>query len=171
MKCIKMSYRGVEFPVNVKSIRASLSKKISTSHIPKGSARAQEICFNPTVISAGGSFTGKDAEKKAHMLLRAFGEEGAEYLFSPLFSPMKMFFSELELNADAENNCINYTFTFVEEVRKKRSRYDFGYTFALSGENLFEVANRCGVSFEQIAEANGSRDMFSVREGDKLWLK
>lgn len=170
MRCIKMSYKGFEFPVNTGSIKAELSKKINTFHIPKGSARAQEICFNPAVISGGGSFTGDTAEEMAHMLIRAFQSEGAAYLFSPLFSPMKMYFSDLKLSADAENNQINYSFTFVEESADKRKRYEFGYTYALAGENLFDVANRCGVSFEKIAGANSSRDMFSVNEGDKLWL-
>ncbi len=170
MKCIKMSYKGFEFPVNVSSIKACFSKNISTLPIPKRSAKAQEICFNPTVISGGGSFTGENANEKAHMLMTAFQSRGAAYLFSPLFSPMRMFFGDLQLSADSLGNRIDYTFTFVEEVNSKRRHYDFGYTFALPNENLYDVANRCGVKIEEIVEANGCRDLFSVSEGDKVWL-
>ncbi len=170
MKCIKMSYKGFEFPVNVKSINASFSKNISTLPIPKRSARAQEICFNPTVISGSGYFAGENANERAHMLMTAFQSRGAAYLFSPLFSPMKVFFSDLKLSADSAENRIEYSFTFVEEVNSKRRRYDFGYTFALPDENLYDIANRCGVKIEEIVGANECRDLFSVNEGDKIWL-
>ncbi len=171
MKCINMSYKGFEFPVNISSINADFSKRVSTIPIPKGSARAQEVCFNPTVISGSGCFTGEDMSEKAHMLMSVFQSRGAAYLFSPVFSPLKMHLSELRLSADSENNCIKYSFKFIEEASVKRRRYGFGYTFALRGENLFDVANRCAVSFEDIAERNSFKDMFSVKEGDKIWLK
>lgn len=170
MKCITMSYKGFEFPVNVKSINASFSKKISSVPVPKKSARTQEICMNPTVISGSGCFFGESANEKAHMLITAFQGKGAAYLFSPVFSPIKAYFSDLKMTADSEKNCIEYTFTFTEEINLKKRRYDFGYTFALPNENLFDIANRCSVSFEDIVKANNFKDMFSVSQGDKVWL-
>ena len=116
---------------------------LSSIPIPKGSARAQEICFNPTVISGSGRFTGENANEKAHLLMNAFQSGGAAYLFSPIFSPMRMYFSELNMSVDSQGECINYSFTFIEEANKKKRKYDFGYTFALPDENLFDVANRC----------------------------
>ena len=83
---------------------------------------------------------------------------------------MRMFFSDLKLSADAQENRIEYSFTFIEEVNAKRRHFDFGYTFALPDENLYDVANRCGVKVERLAEANGYRDLFSLSEGDKIWL-
>ena len=171
MECIKMSYKGFQFPVNVSSIEADYSKKVKSVIIPRGSARAQEICFNPTVIKGAGCFTGRDANEKANMLMTAFQSKGSAYLFSPVFSPMRMYFSKLKMSADSEKGCIEYRFTFIEEVNSKGRRYDFGYTFALPEENLYDVANRCGVRVEKLVEANGVKDLFSLNEGDKIWLK
>ena len=171
MECITMSYKGFEFPVNVKSVNARYSKRLSNIPVFKRSAKTQEICTNPAVISGEGCFFGESANEKAQMLITAFQGKGAAYLFSPIFSPIKAFFSDLTLKADAEKNCIEYSFEFTEEAGSKRRYYDFGYTFALPGENLFDVANRCNVAVEEISKANDFRDMFSVSQGDKVWLR
>ena len=170
MKCITMSYKGFEFPVNVKSINASFSKRISNIPIPKKSAKSQEICFNPAVIKGEGCFVGEGANEKAQLLITAFRGKGSAYLFSPIFSPIKAYFSDLKLSADSEKNCIEFSFTFTEDATGKKRYYDFGYTFALPGENLFDIANRCDVSPEKISKANDFKDMFSVSQGDKVWL-
>lgn len=171
MRCVKMNYRGVTFSVNPESIELEYAKKISPIPIPKKGTRVQEICFQPTVISGRGSFSGAQAEQEAYVLMRLFQEKGADWLLSPLFPPMKMLFRSLKLRANAEKGCIEFSFSFVEEMRKKDRWHDFGYTKALKNETLYDVANRCGSKVDRVFEANDYRDLFSVSEGDKVWLR
>ncbi len=171
MKSIKMSYKGFEFPVNSQSLEIELSKKTAAAPIIKRGARVQEICFNPTVISGAGILSGDGAPEQANRLMRIFREESSAYLFSPAFPPMRMFFKALKLSSRADKNCIEFSFEFEEEYCAKRSRHSFGYTYALQGENLYDIANRCEIPIEELFALNGFKDLFSVNEGDRIWLR
>ena len=48
---------------------------------------------------------------------------------------------------------------------------NFGYTLAAENENLFDIAARTGVGIEKIIDFNSFEEPFSVREGDRVWLK
>ncbi|MBR3148970.1 MAG: hypothetical protein IKF64_02280 [Eubacterium sp.] len=171
MTLIKMSYKGFVFNVNPSSIKSDFSKKIETKVIPFGFGKSTEVCRLPVVISGSGKFCGADAGEKAHELMRIFEKGGASYLFAPHIAPMKAFFTDLSMSVNAEEDCVDYTFSFTEECTEKKSRYSFGYTYARRGENLYDIANRCSVKSEKLFEANDYMDMFSVQEGDKVWLR
>lgn len=170
MKLIKMRYKGFTFPVNPSSIKAELSKTISASTIPFSFSKTQEVGFSPSVISASGSFTGNTAQENARTLLRIFKDRGSAYLFIPGIEPLKAYFKNLSISFNAEKNSADYSLIFVEDNRGKKSKFDFGFTYALEGENLFDIANRTNRDFDKIFEANHFMDMFSVKEGDKVWL-
>ena len=170
MKYVKMNYRGLELSVNPESITIEMSKKIATAPVLFKNSISKEICFNPTVISGKGCFFGERAGEQANRLLTEFRSRGSAYLFCPLFPPLKMLFSDLKINADAQKGCIEYTFSFVEERCTKEGRKSFGFTYALEGENLYDIAGRCGVDVGALFSANSYRDLFSVKEGDKVWL-
>ena len=94
MKCITMSYKGFEFPVNVKSINASFSKRISNIPIPKKSAKSQEICFNPAVIKGDSAnltnFSlnlARAQTKRRSFLLRLFAARARLIFFHRFFLP------------------------------------------------------------------------------------
>ncbi len=171
MKTIKMIYKGFEFPVNAQELETEFSKRTAALPILKRSARVREVCFNPAVISGRGILSGEKAQEQANELVRLFREEDGAYLFSPIFPPIKAFFTELKLKTAANREGIEFSFRFVEEYCAKKGGYSFGYTYAREGENLYDVANRCSVSVEELFSLNGYKDLFSVNEGDRIWLK
>ncbi len=171
MKSIKMSYRGFCFEVNPKTVKVEFKRAQSTAVIPRHRARTEEICELPAVISGTGRLYGSDARAKMQGFLSAYKKGGAAYLFSPVFPPVKAYFTSLTFSVNAEEDCIEYAFSFKEAESKKRGSFDFGYTLAEDGENLFDIAYRTGVSIEKIIALNGFEDPFSVTEGEKVWLK
>lgn len=170
MKLIKMSYKGFVFDVNPSSIRAEFSKNMAKKNILFKSGKAQEVCFEPAKISGSGRFAGDHARQYAHSLMRIFRSKGSAYLFAPDFEPMKAFFSDLSISYNAGENCVSYTFSFIEDSENKQFSFDFGYTYALEGENLYDISNRTDVAVEKLFEYNVYPDLFSVNEGDKVWL-
>ena len=170
MKMIKMSYKGCTLDVNPRTISAEMKKSVAVKPVPFFHGRVQEVCSLPMVISGEGSFIGKDAEAQAFSLMRLFKSKGSAYLFAPCFSPVRAYFTELKLFSNAEKGCVDYTFRFVEDCQNKNDKIDFGFTYALGGENLYDIANRTGVPVETLFQRNDYKDLFCVTEGDKVWL-
>lgn len=170
MKLIKMSYKGFVFYANPSSIKIQLSKHVSKRNIPFFYSKTQEICFKPAKITGNGCFTGNDAGKYADSLMRIFKSENSGYLFLPNSEPLLAYFELLDVSYDAEKNSVSYSFSFLEDCRNKKHSFNFGYTFALEGENLYDVANRTDVSIEKIVQCNDFRDLFSLEKGDRVRL-
>ncbi|MFR5875368.1 MAG: hypothetical protein ACLUFN_02635 [Eubacterium sp.] len=170
MNTIKMNYKGFSFDVNPTSIKTELSKNIAKKSILFKSAKTQEVFFEPARISGSGRFVGTDARQKAHNLMRIFKSKGSAYLFAYDMPPMKAFFCNLSVSYSAKENCVSYTFSFVEDCNDKQFSYDFGCTYALEGENLYDISNRTDVAVERLFEYNNYSDLFSVRKGDRVWL-
>lgn len=170
MEMIKMKYKDFEFDVNPTDIRLSMSKNISKHSLPYKAQSCEEMGKNAAVVSGKGYFLGEDAMNKAYALSRVYNKKGSDYLFTPYCVPIKVFFSSLDIIYSASNSRVEYTFEFTQDKPEKKDTYDFGYTIAKDGENLFDIANRTGLEIEKIASLNDFGDLFSVKEGDRVWL-
>lgn len=170
MNTIKLSYKGFTFDANPSSIKIGLSKTISTKKIPFSTAKTQEICFDATRINGSGVFTGSDSREFAHRLMHIFKSEGSAHLFLPGADVISVFFDSLDISYDADKNCVGYSFSFVEDCKGKKYNFDFGFTYANHGENLYDISNRTNVSVEKLFEYNSFKDLFSVNAGDKVRL-
>ena len=170
MKLIKMSYKGLTFNVNPSTVKIDFSKNISYRSIPFICSKAQEINHLPTVISGSGKFTGDNADEYAMRLEKTFRSTGSAYLFIPDATPIKAFFKGLSISYDSREGSVSYSFEFVEDCQGKKNEYDFNFTYAVKGENLYDVANRTGVDVGRIFELNEYQDLFSVKKGEKIWL-
>ena len=171
MNSVLMSYRGVSFSVNPKTVKTGYAKTLAVSLPLSGNAAATELAAQPATVSGRGSFCGKNARAQAQTLLSVFQETGSAWLFTPVLSPMKAFFTALEFSVDAAEEKIDFTFTFTEDKGKTAGRFDFGYTVAQAGENLFDIAARTGVPIETVMERNDFETPFAVKEGERVWLK
>jgi hypothetical protein len=170
MEFVKMTYKGFSFDVNPSSVKAEFSKTIAKKNIIFKSSKAQEICFENTKITASGKFTGENARQNSHTLMRIFKSKGSAYLFAPDIAPIKAYMSDLKISYNAGEQCVSYEVTFIEDCDDKSFLFDFGYTYALDGENLYDVSNRTDIAIEKLFEYNDYSDLFSVKEGDKIWL-
>lgn len=171
MKSIKMTYRGFCFDVNPDSVKCGFSRAHTTALIAGRRAKVKELCELPSKISGGGKFFGENAREQMQTLFALYKKGGAAYLFSPVFPPVKVYFTRLDYGISAGGECINYAFEFIEAQNEKKGAFDFGYTVAEEGENLFDISNRTGVSVEKIVKQNAFETPFSVEEGDRVWLK
>lgn len=165
-----MNYKGFEFDANPNTLKASYTKAISKKRIPFSTSVSEEISSTEAVISGNGFFVGEDAMKKAYEMLRVFNKKGSDYLFCSSALPIKAFFCDLDISYSSVEDKVSYSFTFVQDADNKASDFDFGYTIAKQGENAFDIANRMGVDIDKIVEANSLEDLFSICEGDKIWL-
>ena len=121
-------------------------------------------------IKGNGKFVGSNAGEKAHELIKVFQSKGSSFLFSHDLPPMRAYFSSLDISYNAVEECVDYSFEFIEDSDAKNPIRNFGYTFALANENLYDIANRTSVGVEKLFKCNNYPDLFSVREGDKVWL-
>lgn len=171
MDSIKMSYRGFCFNANPKTVKAVMKKETEVTLFPFKHGRCREGAQAPITVEGSGSFFGENARAQAQALLSVFKRRGAAYLFSPVLFPIKAVFTSLEFSLDAPKNRIDYRFSFVQESSEKSGSFDFGYTLAEKGENLFDISSRTGVSIESIIDLNGFETPFSVKEGNRVWLR
>lgn len=170
MQLIRMSYKDFTFMVNPNTLKLSHSKSVASRLLPIGTSRNKEVNTNPIIISGTGYFAGKNARKYIRNLSKIFNEKGSGYLFLPDSTPIRAIFKRLDICYTGASDRIEYSFEFVQEEVGKASVMDFGYTFALDGENLFDVANRTNTDIDRIFSLNEYSDLFSVNEGDKIWL-
>ncbi len=171
MKWITMQYKGFTFHINPKTVKLQMTKSISTAKHPFFKTDTQETGTLPCTVSGSGILTGKDAGEQALRLAALFQQKGSATLFAPSLPALRMYFQSLSISNDAESSALQYTVTFVQDTGAKQPVYDFGYTFAKAGENLFDIANRTGTPLETVVAANDFATLFAVREGDKVWLR
>ena len=158
MQAIKMTYKGFCFDANPAYIKAEYSKNIASKSVLFKSAKQQEISFKAAKIKGNGK------------LIKVFQSKGSSFLFSHDLPPMRAYFSSLDISYNAVEECVDYSFEFIEDSDAKNPIRNFGYTFALADENLYDIANRTSVGVEKLFKCNNYPDLFSVREGDKVWL-
>lgn len=170
MQTITMNYKGFCFNANPAYIKAEYSKNIASKTVLFKSSKQQEISFKAAKIKGKGKFVGTDAGEKAHELIKVFRSKGSAFLFSPDLPPMTAYFSALDISYNAVENCVDYSFEFIEDSNAKNPVRNFGYTFALDGENLYDIANRTSVGVDKLFKCNNYPDLFSVSKGDKVWL-
>ena len=170
MKMIKMKYRDFEFEVIPSEVSMKLTKNISKTDFANHGEKCEEINKKGALISGKGYFVGEDAMNKAYALIRVFNKKGSDFLFTPFCNPKKMLFTSLEIHYSASNSRVEYSFEFTQDGFEKNEVYDFGYTVALEGENLFDVSSRTGVEVQRLVSLNDFGDLFAVKEGDRVWL-
>lgn len=168
---IKMEYAGFGFPVNPSSLKIKYTKNIRSKTVPFSFCRVREINDYPTVVTADGKFVGEKAMQFSYTLMRVYKRKGSSWLLMPDSVPVKAYFKSLNLSYDAKNNCVHYQVEFVEDAGAKKENYDFGYTYARRGENAFDIANRTNTDLETIVGRNDFPDLFSLKEGEKIWLR
>lgn len=170
MQYIRMSYKNFTFWVNPSTLKISHRRVVSSRSIPFGASRSREISMSPVVISGQGVFAGDDARDNARDITRIFDEKGSGYLFLPDSTPVKAIFSRLDVSYRDTDGSIVYDFEFVQENPSKSASFDFGFTYAKAGENLYDVSNRTSVGVDRLFELNSYKDLFSIQEGDKIWI-
>ena len=61
-------------------------------------------------------------------------------------------------------------FEFIQDTNNKKNQKPIDFTYALKNENMYDIAHRCSADIEGLFLNNDYEDLFSVEEGDKIWL-
>ena len=170
MQSIKMCYKGFVFDTNPTELKINKKKGISKKTVPFGISKVSEISSMPAVISGKGAFYGADAFEKAGELMRIFDSPDSAYLFIPPSFSAKAIFSSLDVSYCAAGNKVEYVFEFIQDTNNKKNQKPIDFTYALKDENMYDIAHRCSSDIEGLFLNNDYEDLFSVEEGDKIWL-
>ncbi len=170
MTLLNMRYKSFVFPSNPAKTEVLSSKSIACLPLLGGDFNADEIAKNASVITVSGSFYGEDALQTVRELSRVFNEGGEGWLFLPSGRCFLACFKSLLITENADKGGISYEAVFLEKSALRGKSHPFGYTFAQAGENAFDIAERCGISVEELMECNTVRNPFDIEEGDRIWL-
>lgn len=167
----KMRFKGFSFDVNPNFIEISHKRIISEKTLINGISRVNSGALCPAEITGKGCFYGDAAPEKLAVLEALHKKGGAGWLYLPQGSAYKVYFKELTFSFNADKNRYDYSFVFIECTNSKKSAFDFSYTLADDGENLFQIAGRCNVPVERLMALNDFATPFSVNSGDRVVLK
>lgn len=167
----KMKFREFSFDVNPFFIEIHHKRSIGTKALLNGKSRVSSGSLCPAEITGKGSFYGDTAAEKLAVLEMMHKKGGAGWLYLPQGSAYKVYFSELTFSFNSDKNRYDYSFVFIECTNSKKDAFDFSYTLAQSGENLFQIAGRCNVPVERLMALNDFATPFSVNSGDRVVLK
>ena len=171
MRLIKMKYKDFEFEKNPQSVEVAKAKKISRRTVFTKGSSVSEIADNAAVITAKGMLYGENAPQLADELERLHDKRGSGMLLLPCGSCYDAYFSSLKLESNAQEGYISYSLEFVENENHRLPCVDFGYTYALKGENAFDIAGRCSVTVESIMKNNDIKTPFDIEEGERLVIE
>lgn len=171
MADIKMKFKDFEFPSNPAVIKTQLSANVREAPLFDSDSAVYNVSRNAAVISGEGSLWGEERFTASALLKRLQKSSEAGWLFLPDGSCYNAFFTSLTIEEDAKKGCVFYAFSFTENCSHTKEKYDFGFTLAKAGENMFDIAHRCGVPIEALMRLNDIRTPFDVKEGDKVVLE
>lgn len=166
-----MSFKGFAFDVNPSFIEIRHRRIISEKVLLNGKSRVNSGALCPVEITGRGCFYGDNAPEKLAVLEVLHKKGGAGRLCLPQGSAYRVYFKELSFSFNSDKNRYEYSFAFVECTNSKKSSFDFSYTLADDGENLFQIAGRCNVPVERLMALNDFATPFSVNSGDRVVIK
>lgn len=168
---VKMRFKDFEFPANPAVIKTEFSANVREDPLFQSDSAIYNISRNAAVISGEGCFWGEERFTASALLKKLHNSSESGWLFLPDGGCFNAFFTSLSLEEDAKKGCVSYSFSFTENCLHVKDEYDFGFTLALEGENMFDIAHRCGVAIETLMRLNDYKTPFSVKEGDRVVLK
>lgn len=168
---MKMEFNGFVFPANPAELEIALSTNFSSSPVFGKGSNVQNVSVNPAVIKGKGEFYGERAEQSCHYLQHMLRLKTSGILLLPCSGSFHAFLTEFTFVKNADKGGISYTFTFTESSNSRAEKRCFCYTTAEENENAFMIADRCGVSVNEIMKHNSFKTPFDICEGDRVMLR
>jgi hypothetical protein len=166
-----MKFKDFEFPSNPNTIEITSNRNVNINCVYGEKSVTENVSCNPTVISGSGSFFGDNADEYCTRLSRLLKIESSGWLYCPNAYPIKAFFSEFTYKVDSEKGCVQYNFTFIEDCSSKQEEKKFCYTISQKDENAFDIANREGVSVDDVMTLNDFKSPFDIKEGTTVKIR
>lgn len=131
----------------------------------------ENVSADPIVVLAEGEMYGESGEEACAKLQNMLFDKSAGWLMIPFAPPVKAYFTKFVFGKDSSKNRISYTAEFTQAAACGDSRRQFNTTVANDGENAFQIANRCGVSVNDIMKLNDFRSPFDIAGESKVVIR
>ena len=173
MRLSAMRFKTFVWPHNPAKLRMDYAREVRELIVPYQSSVLQDLGQRRRVVWGTGEFYGETAYSDFIRLAPIFRDGGSGLLVLPGFDPMTAYFSKLELTQDPTPDCVQYSFTFLEQQSMKYAvKSGASRCTAASGDNLWTIASRFGTTLESLLALNpGIRNPFDVRAGQTIRLQ
>lgn len=187
MMLAPMRYKDYIWPHNPATYSITYERQVAVHKVPFGRHCMQDLGMGCRVMRGQGEFAGEGAYEEFKRLATVFYDGGPGLLIHPLWQIANAYFTNLKLEQEPLPDYVRYSFEF-------RERYD-GYNEELtslgraggtscqsagetlpetvcttvSGDTLWGIANRYGVTLEDLLKANPwIKNPNLIHVGDKV---
>lgn len=187
MMLAPMRYKDYIWPHNPATYSITYERQIAVHKVPFGRHCMQDLGMGCRIMRGQGEFAGEGAYEEFKRLATVFYDGGPGLLIHPLWQIANAYFTNLKLEQEPLPDYVRYSFEF-------RERYD-GYNeeltalgraggpsaqsagetlpetvcTAVSGDTLWGIANRYGVTLEELLKANPwIKNPNLIHVGDKV---
>lgn len=168
---MKMRFKDFIFPSNPSVFEISSSTNMAVRSVYHGNSDVQSVSLNPIKVNGNGEFFGDKAEESCQYLMHMLRTKESGVLILPSGSDFNAYLNKFTFCKNARKNSISYTFEFTENCNSKSEVRDFCFAVCQSGENAFDIANRCNVSVNDIMIHNDLKTPFDIKEGEKVVIR
>lgn len=182
-----MQFKDYIWPHNPRTYTIEYQRSMALHKVPYGRYTLQNLGMTRRVMKGEGEFVGKNAYQEFKKLAALFYQESAGVLVHPVWQSARAYFVALSLKQEPRADYVSYRFTFWEDF----DGYDKGlkpvqaavaeqgegnfaaageqyYTVA-KGDSLWRIANRYGVSLEQLLSLNPQiKNPNLIRPGERV---
>ena len=147
MKLSPMRFKGYVWPHNPKTFEMTEKRRLAINPIPFGRHTVDDMGTECRILRGEGEFAGEGAYEEFLRLKAVFDEGTPGVLVHPVWSSVRVWFSELSLRQEPLEDFVRYSFEFVED-----------------GERAAESVSRASSE-----EPRSVRSTYTVKSGDTMW--
>lgn len=169
-----MKYRDFVWPNNPRIFEVEYRRTLHSYKLPFSGYVVQDLGLQNKIIRGEGEFTGTGAYESFRQLAELFEENKGGKLVHPVWPTICAYFAKLNLREEPREDYVHYSFEFweykgskFEDVAEAMDNFDYDdplaslpglkrYTTAAEGDTLRSLAEKFGVSVEQMCSMNPS---------------
>lgn len=163
-----MKFKDFVFPANPSKIEISSSSSYTADNVYDDNNIVSNISTKPVIVTGSGEFYGEKAAEYCAVLSNMLRDRTWGWLFTPGSAALKAYLTDFSYELDCTKNCFGYTFKFVEECSDAKAKRKITKVVAEYGENAFDIANKCGVTVDDIMKLNDLKTPFDIKEGSEV---
>lgn len=186
-----MRFKNYTWPHNPKFFEVTRKRRLSVNHIPFGKFSVRDMGEEYRVFKGEGEFCGENAYEEFKKLESVFKEGTYGILVHPVIGSENVYFSSLTLKEEPMTDYVRYSFEFSENctdfepvlkqvtnknvkesksTTAKSSTQKKTYTVT-SGDNLWSIASRFGISYSEIIRVNPQiKNPNLIYPGDVIYI-
>lgn len=168
----KMQFGDYVWRHNPEKLKMVYSKRVKVFRPPNQSPVVQSLGTELRVVTGRGDFFGENAFSDFFRLAAEFSKQDTALLTLPGFDSFYARFKRLELDGEAGEGLVGYSFEFWEVPRSVEQTVDHTWHRVQNGESLWDVSAQNGVSVERLLGLNpGVRNPFDLKAGQEVRLR